>query len=98
MREIFFVRQNADGVQAAGGFATVLDIGGIVFLFRAARSSGGPGRSYWSCRSSRSWGSAGAASHPTSRRPFHSVAGLLPSTGLVQSKLVSRRGMKLPWK
>ena len=30
--------------------------------------------------------------------PFHSVAGLLPSTGRVQSNVVSRRGMKLAWK
>ena len=34
----------------------------------------------------------------TDKRPRHSVAGLLPSTGRVQSKLVSRRGMKFPWK
>ena len=30
--------------------------------------------------------------------PCHSVAGLLPSTGLLQSKLVSRFGMKFAWK
>src|SRR4051794_14766577 len=34
----------------------------------------------------------------TACNPCHSVAGSLPSTGLVQSKCVSRLGMKLPWK
>jgi len=32
------------------------------------------------------------------RRPFHSVAGSLPSTGCFQSKRGSRLGMKLAWK
>src|SRR5262249_10153806 len=31
-------------------------------------------------------------------RPFHSEAGSLPSTGLLQSYFGSRRGMKLEWK
>src|SRR5205807_6664603 len=34
----------------------------------------------------------------TDNRPCQSVAGSLPSTGLVQSNLGSRRGIKLPWK
>src|SRR5215471_20278053 len=34
----------------------------------------------------------------TERSPCQSVAGLLPSTGFVQSKVVSRRGMKFEWK
>src|SRR2546423_15220394 len=34
----------------------------------------------------------------TDIRPRHSVAGSLPSTGRVQSKRVSRVGMKVAWK
>ena len=34
----------------------------------------------------------------TDSTPCHSVRGSLPSTGRVQSKDVSRRGMKLEWK
>src|SRR5215208_2311845 len=34
----------------------------------------------------------------TVSRPFHSVAGSLPSTGFVQSNFGSRFGMKFAWK
>ena len=51
-----------------------------------------------SCRASRSSGFSRCGVSSTDSSPCHSVAGLLPSTGLVQSNSVSRRGMKLPWK
>ena len=62
-REILLVLQNADRVQAARGFAALLDVSGKIFLLGAARPRGRPRPVVASCRASRWPDSAGAAFH-----------------------------------
>src|SRR6476646_5119693 len=53
-------------------------------------------KSFLSGRTFSAWRPRGDS--VTDSEPCHSVLGSLPSTGRVQSKDVSRRGMKLEWK